>query len=384
MKRLLYVTADPGVPVLGHKGASVHVRELATALSHLGVEVAIASPRIEPAGDSVDASVELLPLPVAAPNSSELELRAAMEAQRAALLDLALAFGAEAIYERYALFSKAGVEAAAALDIPHVLEVNAPLRAEARRFRTLPHPALAAETERAVHRGTRRVFAVSTALKRWLVAEGVGGDRIEVVPNAVTPERFGPCRRRGNGPFVVGFCGSLKAWHGIEVLVEACARAFAEQPSLRLEVVGNGPLEHLLRDHRLPPSRLVIHGALPHADVIERLRRWDAGVAPYLPLDDFYFSPLKVLEYMAAGLCPVASALGDIPALLGEGGRGVLVPAGDADGLATALVELARDRELAAELGRRAREHVLEAHTWDRNARVVLDALRAQAGELAA
>jgi glycosyltransferase involved in cell wall biosynthesis len=62
----------------------------------------------------------------------------------------------------------------------------------------------------------------------------------------------------------------------------------------------------------------------------------------------------------------------------------VLVPAGDADGLATAVVELARARELAAELGRRAREHVLEAHTWDRNARVVLDALRAQAGELAA
>ena len=54
---------------------------------------------------------------------------------------------------------------------------------------------------------------------------------------------------------------------------------------------------------------------------------WDVGVAPYLPLDDFYFSPLKVLEYMAVGLCPVASDLGDLPALLGDGGRGLLVPA---------------------------------------------------------
>ena len=382
--RLLYLSADPGVPVLGHKGASVHVRELAKALARLGVEVAIASPRTEPAGDSLDAPIALLPLPNVAPEATELELCTALEGQRAAVLEHARAIGAEAIYERYSLFGDAGVEAAAALRIPHVLEVNAPLREEARRFRTLPHPALAAEIERAVYRGTGRLLAVSPALKRWLEAEGVEPERVEVVPNAVAPERFGPRRERRDGAFVVGFCGSLKAWHGIEVLLEACATASAEEPSLRLEVVGSGPLEHLLRERRLPVDRLVAHGAVPHAEAIERLRGWDAGVAPYLPLDDFYFSPLKVLEYMAAGLCPVASSLGELPRLLGEGDRGVLVPAGDARGLASALVELARSPGHADELGRRARTHVLEAHTWERNARVVLDSLRGGPRELAA
>jgi glycosyltransferase involved in cell wall biosynthesis len=139
-----------------------------------------------------------------------------------------------------------------------------------------------------------------------------------------------------------------------------------------------------LRAPGLPADRLVAHGPLPHAQAIECLRGWDAGVAPYLPLDDFYFSPLKVLEYMAAGLCTVASALGEIPRLLGEGDRGVLVPAGNAGRLTAALVELARTRRAADELGRRARRHVLEAHTWERNARVVVDTLRGRRGELAA
>jgi glycosyltransferase involved in cell wall biosynthesis len=381
--RLLYLSSDPGVPVLGHKGASVHVRELASALSRLGIDVAIASPRTEPAGDTLDAPVELLPLPGIRPKTSETELRAALEVQRAAILEAARSFAAEAIYERYSLFSDGGIKAAAALGIPHVLEVNAPLRTEARRFRTLPHPHLAADIEGTVFRGTKRILTVSRALRRWLEGEGVEPGRIEVVPNAVAPTHIGRRRDRADDEFVLGFCGSLKAWHGIDILLEACTIAFAQESTLRLEVVGSGPLEYLLASANLAPERIRAFGALKHADAVERLRCWDVGVAPYLPLEDFYFSPLKVVEYMAVGMCPVASELGDLPVLLDHGGRGVLVPAGDAERLARALLELARDRQRTAELGRRAREYVLDAHTWEQNARVALDSFR-DSRELAA
>jgi glycosyltransferase involved in cell wall biosynthesis len=265
-----------------------------------------------------------------------------------------------------------------------MLEVNAPLRAEARRFRTLPHPRLAADIERTVFGDANRILVVSQALRRWLEEEGIERTRIEVVPNAVTPSQIGRRRVRDDGEFVLGFCGSLKPWHGIDVLLEACAIAFAQEPTLRLEVVGSGPLDHLLDSADLPADRVRAFGALPHSDALELLRGWDVGVAPYLPLEDFYFSPLKVVEYMAVGLCPVASELGDLPALLDDGGRGVLVPAGDAGRLASALLELAHDRERAAELGRRAREYVLDAHTWEANARVALDSFRTASRELAA
>lgn len=361
----------------------MHVRELATALSDLGADVAIASPRTESAGDVLDASVGLMSIPSTTGKASEADLRAALDTQQKVVVDVARSFVAEAIYERYSLFGGAGVEAADSLGIPHVLEVNAPLRAEARRFRTLPHPELAAEIERSVFSGTSRVLAVSRALRRWLEEEGVEPGRIEVVPNAIAPDHIGRRSARDDDEFVLGFCGSLKAWHGIDVLLEAAAIAFAQDPALRLEVVGGGPLEHLLDSSGLPADRVQAFGALPHAEALERLRYWDVGVAPYLPLADFYFSPLKVVEYMAVGVCPVASDLGDLPALLDHGGRGVLVPAGDARRLASVFLELAHDRGRAAELGRRARSYVLEAHTWQGNARVVLDSFRASK-ELAA
>jgi glycosyltransferase involved in cell wall biosynthesis len=380
--RLLNVSCDPGIPVLGHKGASVHVRELASALSHLGAEVAIASPRTEPAGDVLDAPIRLLRLPRVTPTVPQPELCVALEAQRIEVLKAARTFAADAIYERYSLFGDAGIEAAAALGIPHVLEVNAPLRDEARRFRTLPHPDLAAEIEQGVFRNTNRILAVSNALRRWLEQEGVEPDRIGVVPNAVAPARFGARRPRSDNRFVLGFCGSLKPWHGIEVLLDACAIAFSEEPAMRLEVAGSGPLEHLLDSAVLPGGGLRALGPMSHAETIERLRSWDAGLAPYLPLDDCYFSPLKVVEYMATGLCTIASDVGELPALLGEG-RGVVVPAGDAQQLASALVRLAHDRDRAVELGRQARAYVLETHTWEGNARIVLDSFR-RSRELAA
>lgn len=381
--RLLFLSCDPGIPVLGHKGASVHVRELARALSALGAEVAIASPRTEPMGDVLDASIELVPIPALTPKGSEADLRSGLEMQREAVVNATRSFAAEAIYERYSLFGGAGVAAAAELGIPHVLEVNAPLRVEARRFRTLPHPRVAADVEGTVFRATDRILAVSQALRRWLQEEGVELERIEVVPNAVAPAQIGGRSARDDDEFVLGFCGSLKAWHGIDVLLEACAIAFAQEPALRLDVVGSGPLDYLLDSANLPADRMRVFGALPHADALERLRCWDVGVAPYLPLEDFYFSPLKVVEYMAVGLCPVASDLGDLPVLLDDGGRGLLVPPGDAECLASAFLELARDRERAAELGCRAREYVLKAHTWEANARVALDSFLASR-ELAA
>jgi glycosyltransferase involved in cell wall biosynthesis len=378
--RVMYLNADPGVPVLGHKGASVHVRELARALVRAGAEVVVAAPRVEPEGDVLDAPVVLEPIAPVLPKSLKepADVRAAMSAQAGEVLQLARANPVDGIYERLSMFSDAGVRAAADLGVPHVLEVNAPLRDEAARFRTLPHAELAAEVERSVLSSTSRVLVVSEPLVAYVTAGGAARAAVEVVPNGVAADVPVATSRDGSPTFTVGFAGSLKAWHGIEVLVTAAERAVAAAPGLRLEVVGDGPLAHLLDESALPAGRMSLLGALPHRRTLERIATWDAGVAPYLPLDDFYFSPLKVLEYMAAGVCPVASALGELPELLGGGARGVLVPAGDAPALADALVALAGDPAAAHTLGAAAREHVVAQRSWDYNAGRVLEALSAR------
>jgi glycosyltransferase involved in cell wall biosynthesis len=362
VRRLLYLTADPGVPVLGHKGASVHVRELCTALARAGIEVHIASPRIGAEGDELAVPVKLHGIaPVAPKDHIPRTLRVAVQAQARAVTALCVRLGVHAIYERFSLFTAAGVRAAAELGLRHVLEVNAPLRDEAARYRTLPHRELAASLETEVMAATDRVLAVSVPLARALVADGVDAGKVEVLPNGVAPERFAPARRDPER-FVVGFAGSMKPWHGIDTLVEAISQV----PNVHLEVAGHGPQDALLE--RLPAERVTRFGVLPQARVAELMAGWDVGLAPYAPVDGFWFSPMKVLEYMAAAACPVASDVGDAAEVLGQGRRGVLVPAGDAPALAAALAGLAADRGRTRLLGDRARDWVAAHRSWSANA----------------
>jgi glycosyltransferase involved in cell wall biosynthesis len=376
--RLLYVSADPGIPVLGHKGASVHVRELVTALTAEGARVALVSPRVAAEGDRLDAPVELIELEpvIAREHASATSLRTAIERQADQVTRLAEQLGIDAIYERYSLHSWAAAQAAEELHLPYVLEVNAPLRDEARRFRSLPYSDMAAEIEARVYVKADRIFAVSRPLAKLLVGAGVDRAKVEVMRNAVTPEKFPARRNRGPG-VTVGFAGSLKPWHGVEVLADAFSGAARKARDLRLEVVGDGPLASVFDRFNLPPERFRRYGARPHDETLRILASWDIGVAPYVAAcPTFYFSPLKVVEYMAAGACPVASDLGDIRYILGDGARGVLVPPGDASALASALIELAQDAARVASVGARARTHAHTSLSWRRNARRVLDCVR--------
>src|SRR5262249_3400525 len=117
-------------------------------------------------------------------------------------------------------------------------------------------------------------------------------------------------------------------------------------------------------------------GAVDHSQVPALLALMDVAVAPYPKLHDFYFSPLKVYEYMAAGLPVVASDIGQLPDVIRHGINGLLVPPGDAGALARALRQLATAPKLRKQLGQAARAQVTREHTWDK----VADRLLSLAG----
>lgn len=374
MIRVLYLSTDPGIPVLGHKGASVHLREMAGAMADLGAEVVIASSRTEALGAAIRPAVRVIEIPaVVGDGRSVGTVRRALASQRRAVRDVCLDVAPDIVYERFALFSDAGVRAAAGERLPHLLEVNSPLRAEARRWRTLPHPELAAELERAVCTGSERIFCVSSAVAD-AVCQWVTRDRVDVIPNGVAARLFAsPATPPGSGPVTIGFAGSLKPWHGVETMMAALARVFDAGGDVRVEVAGAGPMLDAVRTHALPPERVSILGPLDHETVTSRMRMWHIGLAPYVRQPRFYFSPLKVLEYMASEVCPIASDLGQIHTLLGGGQRGVLVPAGDRAALASALASMVADPAAAARKAAAARAYVIATHTWRGNAARVID-----------
>lgn len=373
--RILYLSADPGVPVLGPKGASVHLRALARGFVELGCDVVIASPRIEPGDNALPTGVSLVEIPAVRPRqyTTDDEVRAYAERQASAVTALATEMGAAAIYERFSLASFAGARAARALGVPLLLEVNAPLRAEEERFRQLRHPEFALDAEREELSAALRIVAVSTALVDWLATEGVERSRVELMPNAFPLETITRRRPVGAGDdLVIGFAGGLKLWHGVDVLLEGFELALQSGAALRLEVAGAGPAADLVEAAALPAERFDWLGHLPHEAALARLGSWDVGAAPFIDVEGFWFSPLKIFEYMAAGLAVVASELGDIPALLDAGAAGRLVAPGDPDALAQALVELADDRASVRALGERAALKARAGPTWSDNARRVL------------
>jgi glycosyltransferase involved in cell wall biosynthesis len=360
--RLAYVSTDPGITYGGVKGASVHVEELARALGAAGAEILLLMAARVPGAQRAPDPVTLEILPGPAKGASTVERLAADPVRATWIKERVAAFEADVLYERFALHTSAGAAAARSLGIPHVVELNAPLLFEARRYRRLERAGDADRLERAVLAGADLVLAVSSPLARY--AEERGARRVRVVPNAVALERFTPVQiRRAERPVVV-FAGSLRPWHGVDVIAEAWAILGAEAPDLL--VVGDGPGRPLLE-----ASGARVTGAVPHTAVPALLAGAEIGIVPYERDAPDYFSPLKLFEYLASGLATVASDIPGVREIVTEK-TAVLVPKGDARALADAVAALVADGERRRRLGEAGRALVAAGHTWRHRARTIL------------
>ncbi len=379
MTRVAYVSADLGVPVFGRKGCSIHAQEIISALLRQGAQVELftTSGEGEPPVGLKSVSLHRLPRPPKC-DSAEREqaalagnLRLREELERAGAFDL--------IYERYSLWSYAAMEFAHANGVPSLLEVNAPLIEEQAEYRVLVDRAGAERAATRVFGATTALLAVSDEVADYLKNFPVTQGKIHIVPNGVDPARFpgnlSPALPSAPGIFTVGFVGTLKAWHGLSILIEAFAQFHARLPSTRLLIVGDGPEREKLEADvaaRGLLNAVVFTGSVAPENVPALLVSMDVAVAPYPKLEKFYFSPLKVYEYMAAGVPVVASRIGQLEKLIQPETNGLLVRPGDASALAAALERLLTEPQLRARLGGAGRATVLRDYTWDSNALQIL------------
>jgi glycosyltransferase involved in cell wall biosynthesis len=365
--KIAYLCADPGIALLGHKGASVHLRSLAGALARRGHDVCLLADRVD--GENP-------------PPANVTVARLTDESLTRVLEDWAC----EVVLERYCLASGKALEASRALGIAYVLELNAPLADEAARYRGLRDVETWRSRERAILNAADAVVAVSSGVRAYAIQCGVAPTQVVVVHNGVDVDRFEsvsgePVRRRHRLGLaqVVGFVGSLKPWHGVDLLLRAAAGL---DQAVRILIVGDGPqraeVEALAGSLHID-DRVVLTGALPYHAIPEYLAAMTVGAAPYRGQEDFYFSPLKVAEYLAAGLPIVGTRQGDLPKLVGE--AGLLVTPNDVSQLREALHRVLSDHPMRQRMQRAARRRA-RAMTWNEAAaRVETVLASARAGQ---
>lgn len=396
---ILYLNPDRGIPVLGDKGASVHVREFVTALAQRGHETLLVCATLGEGNEPPPASlVEIAP----EHNDTDLVREAAergisgntatdriLRRELARLhydryfvdrvLDVlaSTGFRPDAIYERHALFHSAGATLAQTLGIPRLLEVNAPLIQEQEKFRGLSCKAVATEAENLSFCGAEAIIAVSDEVAGYIASTGIRSDVIHAIANGVDTARFHP--EAGGGAIrkrydldddpVIGFIGSFKPWHGVGFLIDAFATMAQIHSDLRLLCVGEGPELDMARQgivaHGLE-YRAVFTGRVPHAEIPAHLAAMDISIAPYLPSPDFYFSPLKVVESLAAGTPVVAARLGQLEELIDHGETGLLFTPGSSADLVQKTLELLINPALRRDMSKRARARAETEFGWDR------------------
>ncbi|MDH3584323.1 MAG: glycosyltransferase family 4 protein [Phycisphaerae bacterium] len=403
--RLLYVCNDFGIKPDGVKGASVHLRAITGALSRAGHELMLLSPQPGPGPSHPVQPLVLGDCPAITKAVRPFRRWAESQGVDPALArDLRPLFyntwapekvrkilqsnPPDAIIERLSLFSCMGMELADSFQVPLLVEVNAILTREASQHRTLYLRSLAEEIETRTLRRADALLAVSGQLASALAGHRAATRRIHHIPNGVDldiidrgPDRSDTRRLLGFGPddLVIGFVGSLKPWHGVELLLETFGRFRATDTRVRLLIVGSGPGEEELRCQATALGiceSTVFTGAVPHEQVPALLRTMDIATAPYPPSGDFYFSPLKLFEYMAAGLCCVVPRLGQIGELIDHGENGLLYDPSPPDGLITALND-ARCPSRRQALGRAARATIESRYCWDHTANRITEVLEA-------
>ncbi|MHB1535444.1 MAG: glycosyltransferase family 4 protein [Acidimicrobiales bacterium] len=372
--KIAYVLPDPGIPVGGTKGASVHVESLCAAMGRAGAEVTLYAAKVTGALRAAGSeAVTVVPVDVGPVRSGAGADGTRMAAAARFFEAVGGHLDAERpdwVHERLSLFAADGGAICATRGLSRVVEVNAPVAEERRRHFGLELDDEAHDAERAALAGAR-VLVVSQPLADW--ARHMGASEALVVPNGADTAALDPAlwaRRRVllrqelglEGLVVVGFAGSLKPWHGVEVLIDALATI--DRP-VGLLIVGDGPGRAAIEvaTKGLPASvTSVLTGGVPFGDIPRLLAAMDISVAPYLPAETFYFSPLKVAEGMAAGRAVVASDFPPVRELLGS--TGVLVDSGDAAGLGAAITRLVADPGARERLGAMARARAVAHLDW--------------------
>jgi glycosyltransferase involved in cell wall biosynthesis len=183
----------------------------------------------------------------------------------------------------------------------------------------------------------------------------------EVVSNVVDTGRFRFRRREPLRPVLIS-SRLLEKLYAVENTLRAFAKVRAERPDARLIVIGGGDQEPVLR--RLVEEEEIggveFHGAVPHSAVAD----WFDEADVFVNSSREDNMPHSIIEAYSSGLPVVTTRAGGIPYIVEHERNGLMVDIDDADALATAVLRVLGDAELARRLVDEGQKDCEEHYSW--------------------
>ncbi|MFX0538669.1 glycosyltransferase [Ornithinimicrobium sp. Y1847] len=393
--RLMYCVHS--TPVYNSNGYSTRTRGVAAALTAQGVEVRVVARAGYPWDARTDSRAPELKRSVTTLSDIDyVHLPGPHEGRDPhdhVIQQMADAFVREARLYRPSMIQAASnyrtglaaLIAARRLGLPFVYEVRGlwelteasgkPGWDESDRFR------ITKTLETLVAREADHVLAITAEVAAELVRRGVDEDRISLLPNGVDPDQFMPLypdlelrKRFGRSPAegselpAIGFAGSMVAYEGLDLLLQASQILVERGIPHNVVLAGSGPVEQDLR--RTASEQGLDHvtflGRLPSGAIPALLSSLDVVVCPRRStLITELVSPLKPLEAMSTARAVVLSDVAPNRSIAGEDGkRAVLHASDDATALADALAPLLEDADVRRALGRHARRWIRQERSW--------------------
>lgn len=235
--------------------------------------------------------------------------------------------------------------------------------------------------ETRVARHADAIFTICEGLRDDLIARGIHGGKIGIMPNGVDLDALGTPAPRdealaraldlGAGP-VIGFIGSFYDYEGLDDLIAAMPHIRKRHPHARLLLVGGGPMEQALHAQARASGAdeaIRFTGRVDHDQVDRYYALVDVLAYPRKRsrLTELV-TPLKPLEAMAQGRLVAASDVGGHRELIAHGHTGILFAPDDPQACAAALCDLLDDPDSWADLRKRASQRVRTHHDWRNNA----------------
>lgn len=240
--------------------------------------------------------------------------------------------------------------------------------------------------EEHLYRVADRIVVVTDSFRERLVARGVSASKLAVVKNGVDLARFEPAPRETalraelgwNDCTIVAYVGTHGMAHGLGAVLDA-AKRLAARTDVKLLFVGEGAerskLEARAREERIDNVRFL--GPLPRERMPEVYATADVCLVPLRKTELFTtVLPSKIFEILAMERPIVLSVAGEARELVERSGGGVFVPPEDVEAMASAIAELADDRDRRARMGREGRAYVVREFDRDALATRYLDLLR--------